>query len=76
MITPSGTIGPKLGRLIDLYSFTPDTIKIDAFTYIADSGIGQWTNVDIQPNPVGPLGGLNVLRRSGARSWQALHDRV
>lgn len=55
MITPAGVIGPQLGTLRDIYSFAPDATKDDAFTYVSDSGVGQWINVEIKPNPVGPL---------------------
>ncbi|MFP6597319.1 MAG: hypothetical protein VCC01_07680, partial [Candidatus Hydrogenedentota bacterium] len=66
MLTPPGILGIKDAALIDVASIeNPESpaIKADAYEYIIGGGIGQWVNVTIQPNPVGPLdaGELEVV---------------
>lgn len=63
MITPPGTVGSKLGILRDIYGDAPDATKLDAFEYLSDSSVGEWSSVTIRPNPVGPLaaGELEVV---------------
>ena len=55
MLTPAGTLGFKDVTLIDEGALAEDAILLDGYEYIADGGIGQWTETTIGPNPVGPL---------------------
>lgn len=55
MFTPVGTVGLKDMTLIDVAGAAPDDVRTDFYTYTGAGALGQWTDVVIEPNPVGPL---------------------